>query len=118
MKTIWGVKDYVVVQEDLKECGIWPRLWLQPIVGAFFKPIVSYVLSNEEKDRFLQIITDMKTPTGYVSSLRKRISKDGDLKGMKSHDYHIMMHEILHVYMCHLMEKGCKTTIICLWRVF
>jgi hypothetical protein len=29
-----------------------------------------------------------------------------------------MMHEILHVYMCHLMEKGCKTTIICLWRVF
>jgi len=76
------------------------------------------VLSNEEKNRFLQIITDLKTPIGYVSSLRKMISKDGDLKGMKSHDYHIMMQEILHVYMCHLMEKGCRTTIIHLCRVF
>jgi hypothetical protein len=39
------------------------------------------VLSNEEKDRFLQIIVDLKTPIGYVSSLRKKIYKDRDLKG-------------------------------------
>jgi len=75
------------------------------------------VLSNEEKDKFLQIITNLKTPIGYVSSLRKKNSKNGDLKGMKSHDYHIMMQEILHVYMHHLMEKGCRTTIIRLCHV-
>jgi hypothetical protein len=60
----------------------------------------------------MQIILDFKTPIGYVYSLRKCIGKDGDLKGMKSHDYHIMMQDILPICMRHLMEKGCRTTII------
>lgn len=81
MKTIWGAKDSMAAQEDLKECGILPHLWLQPITGGFVKLVASYVLSNEEKDRFLQIIVDLKTPIGYVSSLRKKIYKDRDLKG-------------------------------------
>ncbi len=37
---------------------------------------------------------------------------------MKSHDYHIMMQEILLVYMRHLMEKGHRIAIICLCHVF
>jgi hypothetical protein len=66
----------------------------------------------------MQIILDLKTPTSYVYSLRKCIGKDGDLKGMNSHDYHIMMQDILHVCMKHLMEKGCRTTIIRVCHVF
>jgi hypothetical protein len=67
-------------------------LWLQVGVvdHGFTKPIASYVLKNEEKERFIQIIDILKTPTHYVSSLKK-IIKDHDLKGMKSHDYQIMM---------------------------
>jgi hypothetical protein len=88
---IWD-ENIVAIWEDLKECNIRPHLWLQASVvdHGFIKPVASYVLKNEEKERFIQIIETLKTPTHYVSSLKK-IIKGHDLKGMKSHDYHIMM---------------------------
>ncbi len=52
------------------------------------------MLTYEEKERFVRIVTNLKTPAKYVFSLKKKI-RDGDLKGMKSHDYHVMMQEIL-----------------------
>ncbi len=89
MKTIFGMKNIVAIWEDLKECNIWPHLWLQASVvdHGFIKPVASYVLKNEEKERFIETL---KTPTHYVFSFKK-IIKGHDLKGMKSHDYHIMM---------------------------
>ncbi len=41
-----------------------------------------------------------------------------DLNEMKSHDYQIMMQDVLPNGMRHLMEKGCKTTIIRVCHVF
>jgi hypothetical protein len=40
------------------------------------------------------------------------------MKGMKSHDYHVMMQEILPLYVWHFMTKGSKMTIIWLSCVF
>jgi hypothetical protein len=40
------------------------------------------------------------------------------MKGMKSHDYHVMMQIILPLCMCHLMAKGYKMAIIQLSHVF
>jgi hypothetical protein len=37
---------------------------------------------------------------------------------MKSHDYHIMMQEILHLCIQHFMTKECKMAIIHLCQVF
>jgi hypothetical protein len=71
----------------------------------------------KEKKKFIQIIQTLKTLTHYVFLFNKRI-KDHDLKGMKSHDYHIMMQEILPLYMWHLMTKECKMVIIHLCWVF
>ncbi len=59
-----------------------------------------------------------KTFAHYVFSLRKKVHKDGDLKGMKSHDFHVMMQDILPLCMQHLMFKGCRMAIIRLNRVF
>jgi hypothetical protein len=53
-----------------------------------------------------------------VLSLNFRVQKDGELKGMKSHNYHIMMQYLLLLCMQQLMAKGCKLAIICLSRVF
>jgi hypothetical protein len=119
MKTIFGMKNTIVVWEDLKECNTQPHLWLQASVvnHGFIKPAKSYVLTYEEKERFIQIIETLKTPTHYVSSLNKRI-KDQDLKGMKSHGYHIVMQEILFLCMQHLMTKEWKMAILHLCQVF
>ncbi len=70
-------------------------------------------VDKRRKKSFVHIITNLTTPTQYVSSLKKRMM-DGDLKGMKSHDYHVMMQEILLLCMQHLMTKDCKIAIICL----
>ncbi len=40
------------------------------------------------------------------------------MKGMKSHDYHVMMEEMLPLCMRNFMEKGCRQAIIHLSHVF
>ncbi len=55
MKIIFGAKDIITVCENFKECGIWPHLWLQNVVGKVIKTVISFVLIYEEKERFTQI---------------------------------------------------------------
>jgi hypothetical protein len=43
-KYFW--QQIVVVQKDLKECGMHSHLWLQVVIGGFIKLVVSYVLSD------------------------------------------------------------------------
>lgn len=75
----------------MEQCGIQPHLWLQANGVGFIKPIAPYVLTHDEKIWFMKIILNSKTPSHYVSSLKKHVQKDGGLKGMKSNDFHVMM---------------------------
>jgi hypothetical protein len=83
----------------MEQCGIKPHLWLQANGVGFIKPIIPYVLTYRKK--VVQIILNLKTPTHYVFSLKKWVEKDGDLKGLKSHDFHVMMQDILPLCMQH-----------------
>lgn len=56
------------------------------------------MLIDEKEERFGHIVTNLKTPTKYVFSLKKKV-RDEDLKGMKSHDYHVMMQRNLPLCM-------------------
>jgi len=117
MKFFFGTKDTITVREYIKDCGIQPHLWLQDVGGRIIKPIVSFVLLDEGKKRFLQIIFKLKTPFHFVLSLKKIITRM-EIQGMKSHDYHVMMQEILPLGLHHLMAKECKMAIIWLSHVF
>jgi hypothetical protein len=33
----------------------------------------------------------MKTPTNYMGQLAKKVTLHGELKGLKSHDYNVLM---------------------------
>jgi hypothetical protein len=55
----------------MEQCGIRPHLWLQANGVGSNKPIAPYVLTYEEKGQYVQIILNLKTPTHYVSSLKK-----------------------------------------------
>jgi hypothetical protein len=70
-----------------------------------------------DRKNVVQIILNLKTPIHYVFSL-KWVEKDGDLKGLKSHDFHVMMQDILPLCMQHLIVKGCRMAIIYLSHVF
>jgi hypothetical protein len=43
MKTNFGAKHIVAIQEDFKKCGIWPQLWLQDVVGKIIKHVQFYL---------------------------------------------------------------------------
>ena len=75
------------------------HLWLQETdIGSnkFSMPDADYVLSTDDRATFLQTLKDLKIPSRYVLNIRQRVEK-GKLRGLKSHDYHIIMQQILPV---------------------
>ena len=93
MKFLFGKKDTLKVRMDLKEANIMLHLW--PILGkkqgSLTLPQASYVLTKKENEVFVDVVRQLKTSTYYVGQLRKKIHVDGSLKGLKSHDYHVLM---------------------------
>jgi len=80
--------------KDMKDMNIWSGLW--PIAkrkeGEFTLLVAPYVLQLEEKKTFIHIIEELKIPTSYSSTLKKRIHMGtSKLKGLKAHDYHVLM---------------------------
>jgi hypothetical protein len=76
------------------------------------------VLSKVEKSKFIKTIRNLKTPSNYVGQLSKRITIDGDLRGLKSHDYHIMMQQIIPLCVRTLLTKEVRAAIIRTSRIF
>jgi len=82
MKTIFGEKDTLKVGMDLQETNIRPHLWPIPgrKSGSLTLPQAPYVLTKNEKEVFVDVVRELKTPTHYVGQLRKKINVDGTLK--------------------------------------
>jgi hypothetical protein len=120
IKTIWGIKDTLKVRLDMKEANIRPEL--HPVEdgrsGLTLLPTASYVMSKSEKTMFIQNIRELKTPSNYVGQLSKRITADGELRGLKSHDYHILMQQIMPLCLRTLLTKEVRVAIIRICRVF
>ena len=120
MKTIWGLKDNLKVRLDLAEANIRPELHAVAggAGGTLLIPRAPYILSRAEKVVFTNIIRGLKTPSNYVGQLSKRITTDGELRGMKSHDYHILMQQVLPLCLRTLLPKDVRIAIIRICRVF
>jgi hypothetical protein len=120
IKTIWGIKDTLKVLLDLQEENIRSHLHLVPgrRTGCLILPTTPYVLKREEKKIFVGIIQGLKTPIHYVGQLAKRVAMDGDLKGLKSHDYHVLMQQVLPLCVRTLLPKDVRMAIIRVCCVF
>ncbi len=97
LKTAFGEKDSPSVRTDMQARGIRAHLHLQPSGpnrDRFYMPDAPYVLSAADQGKVLRVLKNLRTPTNYVASLHTKISK-GKLSGLKSHDYHILMQQIL-----------------------
>ena len=120
LKTIWGHCDTLKARLDLQEARIRPHLHPLPSRNPISRvpPVAPYVLSKEEKLKFLDIICNLKTPTNYVGQIAKCIAVDGDLRGLKSHDYHVLMQQLLPLGLRTLVDKKTQVAIMRLSRVF
>jgi len=121
MNIMFGEGDTISVWKDMKHMNIWNGLW--PIAkrkeGEFTLPVAPYVLQLEEKKTFIHIIEELKTPISYLSTLKKQIHMGiSKLKGLKAHDYHVLMQQILPLCVHTFMPRGFRLDIIRMSQVF
>jgi len=120
LKTLLGEKDNAATRVDMEQRGIRPHLWLQPhgITGdRFWLPDSPYILSNADKKEFLETLRSVRTPSQYVSALYTKIN-DGKLLGLKSHNYHVLLQQILPTCLRNVGDKRVVRAIMRLSRVF
>lgn len=117
VKTCW--KQYLerkiqwLWEKNMQEVNIWSKLWLQQIPnGNYIKVVAPYVMTKQEKKAFLHIIKNFKTPSSYATTLQSRMQKDGKLKGLKSHDYHMFMQHVLPLCLHNLMQEKTRMFLI------
>ncbi|CAN1279776.1 hypothetical protein LINPERPRIM_LOCUS17158 [Linum perenne] len=97
-------KDNLKARLDLQEMGI--RSDLHPIevsTGKFLMPAACYTMSRPEKDQLLSVLKEVKVPDSYSSNISSCVNtKTRKLIGLKSHDCHVLLHDLLHVAL-----RGC-----------
>ncbi|KAL4038500.1 hypothetical protein IC575_002121 [Cucumis melo] len=106
-------KDGVKSRLDLVELNI--RSELAPQVGEkkIFLPPTCYTLSRAEKLSFCKTLSELKVPEGYSSNIQSLVSlTDLKLYGLKSHDHHVLMQQLLFVAIRGILPKHVRLAII------
>jgi hypothetical protein len=80
-------------------------------------PDALFILSKDEKKEFLDTLKTLKPPKGYVSNLHKRIS-GRKLSCLKSHDYHVLIQQILPVCLRNVGDPKVVGVIMRVNRIF
>ena len=76
-----------------------------------YLPAASYTLSKAEKIKFCKMLFELKVPDGYCSYLRSVSMKELKLYGLKSHDYHTLIQQILPLTLRGLLNKNMRSII-------
>jgi hypothetical protein len=101
LKTVLGSKDSYGSREDMQEHGIRRDLWLEPSQNRrdlYHMPRALYILTANERTTVLDIIKKLKTPSNYMGAIAKCV-EDGRLRYMKSHDFHVLMHQVILLFL-------------------
>ncbi|XP_049406222.1 uncharacterized protein LOC125869841 [Solanum stenotomum] len=113
-------KDNLNSRLDLQEMGI--RKALHPkkkANGKYYLPPACFTLSNTQKDILLQVLKDVKVPNGYASNISSCVDmKQRTMHGLKSHDCHILMQQLLPIALRNLLPVNVLKTSIELSNFF
>ncbi|KAG8473030.1 hypothetical protein CXB51_034950 [Gossypium anomalum] len=107
-------KDNLQSRLDLVDMRI--RHDLHPQVlpnGKYRLPPSIFSMSKKEKEVFCMVLKDIKVPDAYASNISRCVSfKDRRLYSLKSHDYHILMQDLLPIALRCCMSKNVTSCII------
>ncbi|XP_042465731.1 uncharacterized protein LOC122048202 [Zingiber officinale] len=113
-------KDNLKSRLDLQEMGI--RSSLHPIEkgsNKVYLPPASFSMGKKEKDIFCKVLKKIKVPDGYASNISRCVQmKPPKLSGLKSHDNHILMQQLLPVALRKTLSKSIRIPLIRLSRYF
>lgn len=70
-------------------------------------PAACHTMSPEEKEKFCLFLKDVKVPDGFSSNLSRCVQpKERKVIGMKSHDYHVLMKQLVTVAIRGLLPQN------------
>jgi hypothetical protein len=117
LKHLFGEKDTLGTRMDMEEVHVHPWLWLQRRGSNFVKPMAPFVFNSNETHEFLELVSSIKTPTGYVAMFKKHVARRR-LTTMKRHDHHVMIQQILPTCVRNILLLGVCQAIIRLSKFF
>ena len=105
-------KDGFTARMDLDEMGVGKELLPRVGQNGIKFPPAGYTLSREEKKNLCKTLFELKVPDGYCSNFRNLISlQDLKLYGLKSHDCHALMQQLLPLEIRSLLQKHVRYVI-------
>lgn len=107
-------KDNLKARLDLKDMGLRPELHPQSVgLNKVILPTSCFTMSLKEKDQFLKILKNVKVPDGYSSNLSRCIQlKERKMIGLKSHDCHVLMQQLLPIALRGVLSKRVVAPLI------
>jgi len=102
------MKDGLNARLNLIEMNIRGELALIQMGTRTYLPLACYTISKDENKSFCQILKGVKVPQGHSSIVKSLMSmQDLKLIGLKSHDCHILMQQLLLVAIRGIVPKKC-----------
>ena len=112
-------KDHYQSRLDLQHMGLMPQLHPYKEDDTTRLPAASYTLSKSDKKLFCKRLFDLKLPYGYSSKISNCVDVEKHkLTGLKSHDCHVLMQQLMAVAIRGVMEEGPRVQILRLCKLF
>lgn len=113
-------KDGLKSRQDLQMLGIRPSLHPQETgTKKTMLPPAKFTLSKKEKDMIFNVLKNVKVPDGYSSNIARRFnSSDNKVWGLKSHDYHVLMQQLLPIALRGISQREVSDALTDLCHFF
>ncbi|XP_071719148.1 uncharacterized protein [Rutidosis leptorrhynchoides] len=114
-------KDYLKGRRDLEEMGIRHELHLEPLSnGKVYLPPACFEKDKKEKEKFCNVLKEVKVPDGYAANISRciQVKPTPKMLGLKSHDNHILMQQLLPVAIRNILPKHVRSVIMKLCRYY
>ncbi|XP_071688802.1 uncharacterized protein [Rutidosis leptorrhynchoides] len=112
-------KDHLKGRRDLEEMGIRHELHPEPLSnGKVYLPPTCFEMDKKEKEKFCNVLKEVKVPDGYAAniSICIQVKPTPKMLGLKSHDNHILMQQLLPVAIRNILPKHVRSVIMKLCR--
>ncbi|KAI0493926.1 hypothetical protein KFK09_024053 [Dendrobium nobile] len=92
-------KDNLQARKDLVQIGVKPELHPHVLLdGSYVLPPALFTMSKKDKMMFCEVLRNMKLPKGYSSNISKGVNiKECKIIGLKCHDCHILIKDIMPI---------------------
>ena len=111
-------KDTDKARLTLADWNIRHELHLYQEGDRWMKPPSSYTLTPSERKRFTEFLRSVRFPDGFAGNLKKNVTADGRLTGLKSHDCHVIMQRLLAPAIRPFLDRTIRDAIIELCNFF